>query len=126
MPSRRDFLRIGAGAVTAAIPWRLAAHGRPSVESVPVGTEDGFILLYSNENAYGPSAKVMSAITSAAQSANRYPRLRYNSLTEKIASVHHVSPDRVLLGCGSTELLRMAACAFLGRGQTAHSCFTDI
>jgi len=79
MPSRRDFLRIGAGAVTAAIPWRLAAHRRPSLESVPAGSDDGSILLYSNENAYGPSSKVLGAITSAAQSANRYPRQRYNS-----------------------------------------------
>ena len=117
MPSRRDFLRIGAGAVTAAIPWRLAADGPPLLESAPGGPDDGLILLYSNENAYGPSAKVRNAITSAAQNANRYPRMRYNSLTEKIAGMHHVSPDRVLLGCGSTEILRVAACAFLGRGK---------
>jgi histidinol-phosphate aminotransferase len=117
MPSRRDFLRIGAGAVTAAIPWRLAADGPPLLESAPGGPDDGLILLYSNENAYGPSAKVRNAITSAAQNANRYPRMRYNSLTEKIAGIHNVSPDRVLLGCGSTEILRVAACAFLGRGK---------
>ena len=117
MPSRRDFLRIGAGAVTAAIPWRLAANGPPLLESAPGGPDDGLILLYSNENAYGPSAKVRNAITSAAQNANRYPRMRYNSLTEKIAGIHNVSPDRVLLGCGSTEILRVAACAFLGRGK---------
>jgi histidinol-phosphate aminotransferase len=117
MPSRRDFLRIGAGVVTAAIPWRLAANGPPLLESAPGGPDDGLILLYSNENAYGPSAKVRNAITSAAQNANRYPRMRYNSLTEKIAGIHNVSPDRVLLGCGSTEILRVAACAFLGRGK---------
>jgi histidinol-phosphate aminotransferase len=117
MPSRRDFLRIGAGAVTAAIPWGLAADGPPLLESAPKGPDDGLILLYSNENAYGPSAKVRNAITSAAQNANRYPRMRYNSLTEKIAGIHNVSPDRVLLGCGSTEILRVAACAFLGRGK---------
>jgi histidinol-phosphate aminotransferase len=117
MPSRRDFLRIGAGAVTAAIPWRLAADGPPLLESAPGDPDDGLILLYSNENAYGPSAKVRNAITSAAQNANRYPRMRYNSLTEKIAGIHNVSPDRVLLGCGSTEILRVAACAFLGRGK---------
>jgi histidinol-phosphate aminotransferase len=117
MPSRRDFLRIGAGAVTAAIPWRLAADGLPSPESPPGGPDDGLILLYSNENAYGPSPKVFNAITSASQNANRYPRMRYKSLTEKIAGVHHVSPDRVLLGCGSTEILRVAASAFLGRGK---------
>jgi histidinol-phosphate aminotransferase len=117
MPSRRDFLRIGAGAVTAAIPWRLAADGLPSLELAPGAPDDGLILLYSNENAYGPSVKVLDAITSAAQNSNRYPRMRYNSLAEKIAGIHHVSPDRVLLGCGSTEILRGAACAFLGRGK---------
>jgi histidinol-phosphate aminotransferase len=117
MPSRRDFLRIGAGAVTAAIPWRLAADGAPSLASTPGAPDDGFILLHSNENAYGPSVKVLDAITSAAQNSNRYPRMRYNSLAEKIAGIHHVPPDRVLLGCGSTEILRVAACAFLGRGK---------
>jgi histidinol-phosphate aminotransferase len=117
MPSRRDFLRIGAGAVTAAIPWRLAADGAPSLESAPGAPDDGLILLYSNENVYGPSVKVLDAIASAAQNSNRYPRMRYNSLAEKIAGIHHVSPEHVLLGCGSTEILRVAACAFLGRGK---------
>lgn len=117
MPSRRDFLRIGAGAITAAIPWRLAPDGAPSRESGPAAPDDGLILLYSNENAYGPSVKVLDAITSAAQNSNRYPRMRYNSLAEKIAGIHHVSPEHVLLGCGSTEILRVAACAFLGRGK---------
>jgi histidinol-phosphate aminotransferase len=117
MPSRRDFLRVGAGALTAAMPWRLAADGPPSFESPPGTPDQGFILLYSNENSYGPSVRVLDAIASAAQSSNRYPRVRYNPLAEKIAGVHHVSPDRVLLGCGSTEILRMAACAFLGKGK---------
>ena len=117
MPSRRDFLRVGAGALTAAMPWRLAADGPPSFESPPGTPDQGFILLYSNENSYGPSVRVLDAIASAAQSSNRYPRVRYNPLAEKIAGVHHVSPDRVLLGCGSTEILRMAACAFLGNGK---------
>ena len=117
MPSRRDFLRIGAGALTAAMQWRLAADGPPSLESAPGTPNDGLILLYSNENAYGPSVKVLDAITSAAQNSNRYPRMRYNLLAEKIAGIHHVSPDHVLLGCGSTEILRVAACAFLGRSK---------
>src|ERR1700721_1013111 len=117
MPRAEDFLGMGAGAAPAAIPWRLAADGPPLLESAPGDPDDGLILLYSNENAYGPSAKVRNAITSAAQNANRYPRMRYNSLTEKIAGIHNVSPDRVLLGCGSTEILRVAACAFLGRGK---------
>jgi histidinol-phosphate aminotransferase len=118
MPSRREFLRIGAGVVTAAVPWRLSASATAeSFEPSRLAPEDGLIRLYSNENAYGPSAKVLDAIKSAAGNANRYPRLRYGSLREKIANVHQVPADHVLLGCGSTEILRMAACAFLGKGE---------
>jgi histidinol-phosphate aminotransferase len=118
MPSRREFLRIGAGVVTAAVPWRLSASATAESFEPPRSTpEDGLIRLYSNENAYGPSAKVLDAIKSAAGKANRYPRLRYSSLREKIGNAHQVPADHVLLGCGSTEILRMAACAFLGKGE---------
>jgi histidinol-phosphate aminotransferase len=48
--------------------------------------------------------------------ANRYPDST-DSLAEKIASLHGVKPEQVVLGCGSTELLRMAAAAFLGGGK---------
>ncbi|HKS75402.1 MAG TPA: histidinol-phosphate transaminase [Terriglobales bacterium] len=119
IPSRRRFLRFGAGAATAATmswPWtgllRAAsfepAHSRP---------DDGFIRLDSNENAYGPSAKVEDAIKSAAAAANRYPGAEHDRLAEAIAAVHRVKREQVLCGCGSTEILRLAAFAFLGNGK---------
>lgn len=117
MPSRREFFRIGAGAVTAGVSSRLLAERRTSFEPRRASPKDGLILLYSNENPYGPSPKVLEAITRATGSVNRYPRMRYQALRERIAAMHRVSPDRVLLGCGSTELLRMAACASLGNGK---------
>jgi histidinol-phosphate aminotransferase len=49
--------------------------------------------------------------------ANRYPDLEYQQLSETIATLHGASPDRVVLGCGSSEILRMAATAFLGPGK---------
>jgi len=54
---------------------------------------------------------------SSVNGVNRYPRLEYQPLVERIAGLHHVKPDQVLLGCGSTEILRMAAFAFLGNGK---------
>jgi histidinol-phosphate aminotransferase len=117
--SRRDFFRLAAGATSAALPWPRMGLGSHSLtqsgESRAAG--DGLIRLYSNENAYGPSPKVADAIRSAALSSNRYPRLEYHSLIERIAASHQIPSDRVLLGCGSTEILRMAACAFLGPGK---------
>ena len=38
-------------------------------------------------------------------------------MTERIAASHGVKPEQVLFGCGSTELMRAAACAFLGSGR---------
>jgi len=73
--------------------------------------------LYSNENAYGPSAKVLEAIRRSGTGVNRYPRLRYGALVERIAAEHRVTTDRVMLGAGSTEILRVAALAFLGKSK---------
>ena len=71
----------------------------------------------SNENAYGPSPKVVEVMKSFIGSANRYPRMEYNSLAKRIATASRVKPEQALLGCGSTEILRMAAFAFLGNGR---------
>ena len=57
------------------------------------------------------------AIQIAIASANRYPVMECKSLTEKIARVHGVQPQQIILGCGSTDILRMAAFAFLGSGK---------
>jgi histidinol-phosphate aminotransferase len=115
--SRRDFVRFSAGIASAALPWRfeIFAPGKPQPSRVD--QEHAPIRLYSNENAYGPSPNVMDTIRSAVVSSNRYPRLQYHDLIERIAAAHRISADRVLLGCGSTEILRMAACAFLGPGK---------
>ena len=86
-------------------------------EAAALDESAGPIQLNSNENAYGPSVKVVAAIRAALQSVNRYPYPLYDALAGQIAQLHSVNPDRLLLGCGSTEILRMAAEAFLGPGK---------
>jgi histidinol-phosphate aminotransferase len=115
--SRRNFLRsLGLGAaVGAAAQWPLgvAAWAEPS----RARKGDGFIHLDSNENVYGPTAKVAAAISSATGVVNRYPYLKYDEVTERIAAFHRVKPEQVLFACGSTEILRVAACTYLGAGK---------
>lgn len=54
----------------------------------------------------------------AAAEPNRYPSgMGASELAERIAELHNVRPERVVLGAGSTEILRMASCAFLGAGK---------
>jgi len=119
--SRRDFLRLlGAGTTAGmAMHWPIMAASRSTAfePSQSRQDDDGFIRLNNNENAYGPSPKVEEVIRSSGGSANRYPFREYRWLLEKIAGANHVKPEQVLLGCGSTEILRMAVFAFLGGGK---------
>jgi histidinol-phosphate aminotransferase len=116
--SRRDFLHsLGIGAAAgAAVGWPRGVSGLVG-ESVRSAASDGLIRLNSNENAYGPSPKVAVAIRSATGMVNRYPFRKYAEVTGRIARSHGVKPEQVLFGCGSSEILRGAACAFLGKGR---------
>jgi histidinol-phosphate aminotransferase len=117
--SRRGFLRsLGAGAAVGIAAQRpLPGLSRATTfEPIQFTQDDGLVRLNNNENAYGPSKKVVDAIQSSIGGVNRYP-LMDNSLAERIAHQHSVKPEQVLMGCGSTEILRMAAFALLGRGK---------
>ena len=116
--SRRELLaQLGAGAaVRVAIPelgrfrwWDPSEHSASSGDRGP-------ILLDRNESAYGPSQKVIEAIRGGAEISHRYPR-SVEELEEKLAQIHGVKREQVLLTCGSGEVLRMAAAAFLGPGK---------
>ncbi|MBV9342331.1 MAG: histidinol-phosphate aminotransferase family protein [Acidobacteria bacterium] len=118
MSSRRSFIRdsVSAGTIAAVKPLACQPAAAAFLASA-LKPDDGVIRLNSNENAYGPSNKVIAAISAALSRSNRYPSMEYPNLIEQIASFHRVKPEQVLLGCGSTEILRVAACAFLGSGK---------
>src|SRR5580765_5865487 len=117
--SRRGFLRtVTSGAVAGSLSgWSGSARAAASaLAGRPERDREGFLLLDSNESAYGPSAKVVAAVQESLSRANRYPFRDYDALTEDIARLHKVETNRVLLGCGSTDILRVAA-ALLGPGK---------
>jgi len=116
--SRRNFLRVaGAGVAAGAVTsLPLSATAFRSLKTAP-RTAAAPIRLDSNENAYGPSQKVIEAMSSAFNTANRYPRHEYAELAQRIADMHGVKADRVLLGCGSSEILRVAAVGLLAPGK---------
>jgi len=114
--SRRTLLQhLGAGLGAAAAP-RIAFADRGI--SGPAGTPNGSVRLHRNESAYGPSPKVLAAIRDAASQSARYPDAATASLRQTIAHGHGVPVERVVLGCGSTEVLQMAIHAFAGRSKT--------
>lgn len=116
--SRRVFLRsLGAGAAVGLTPVRSLAAFAPIFEPDRSGAEQGQIRLNSNENAYGPLPTSVTALQGALGQANRYPFAFFRELPEAIAGLHHVRPEQVVLGCGSSEILRMTATALLGSGK---------
>jgi histidinol-phosphate aminotransferase len=123
--SRRNLLRnIGAGAIVGALPlspameealWGNSAPAQPAPAAGTVAVEP--VLLYRNENPYGPSEKVLTVLRESAASGNRYPRTEYDTLLDKLAALHRVKREQIVLGCGSGEILCMAAMAFLKPGK---------
>jgi histidinol-phosphate aminotransferase len=119
--SRRRILRAIGGTFTGSVAWRLPQLSESSgSESWPesVAQTGQAIRLNRNESAYGPSDKALEAIRAGFPSANRYPSSEYQALTESIAAFHRVKPERIVLGAGSREVLRMAASAYLSRGRS--------
>src|SRR5438067_6170351 len=118
--SRRAFLRtLGAGAALRfAVSGPLGALASSHLfQPARQDASEGQTLLNSNENAYGPPPKAVAMLQAALGQVNRYPFPRYGELTEEIAALHKVQPNQIVLGCGSTEILRMAATALLGSGK---------
>ncbi len=106
-----------------AKPWisELAMYepGRP-IEEVAreLGFEgaDDIDKLASNENPLGPSPKAIRAMKKAAAKMHLYPDGGGYYMRQALAERLDVSPDQILLGNGSNELLEFLAHVFLGPG----------
>lgn len=114
--SRRRFLELstiaaGATAATTVLNLPDLAMAQPRRRA----KVSGEILLSSNENAYGAFPTVRQAMVDAIAVTNRYPDDEFTALWQGLANKHGVKTDEITLGCGSTDILRMAAEAFCGR-----------
>jgi histidinol-phosphate aminotransferase len=79
----------------------------------------GLIKLNTNENPYPPSSKVLAAIKAAVDGRLRlYPNPTSQALREKLARFHGCSPENVIIGNGSDELLALAVRTFVEPGAT--------
>lgn len=85
----------------------------------------GLIKLNTNENPYPPSPKVLSAMRAAIDGRMRlYPNPSAQLLREQLASLHKCSPDQIIIGNGSDELLALGVRAFVepaANGDSASS-----
>src|SRR5262249_46453949 len=84
----------------------------PTLHALPPGV----ICLASNENPMGPGKTVLDAVRTAmgpeARFAGRYDFGGAPTLTELIAQKFGVKTENIVLGCGSTQILRSATQLF--------------
>ena len=117
MLTRRRFVQtVGIGAAGAVTGSWIGARGRENSIWSPFeatlhaqAPAQPMIGLSSNENPLGPGKTVLDAITKAFGPNQAAPG-RYSgatgALAEAIAKKHGVTPQNVLIGCGSTQILR--------------------
>jgi histidinol-phosphate aminotransferase len=124
---RRSFIRtLGAGAVVVA-GGRVLNGGRVigpwtrGFEEALAAAEIGKpILLHNNENPLGPGDKAIAAMQ-AKLTERILPLARYMSLAsnlaEALAGKYSCKPENILIGCGSTQILRSATLAFTSEAR---------
>lgn len=111
--NRRQWLKLAAATTTGlALAPRLPAAS-PAVPAARI-TPPGLVQLSLNENAFGPSPRVLATMQAHLGEVGRYPFALAPQLVRTLAEKEGVSPDHILLGSGSGELLE-AVGMYLGR-----------
>ena len=77
----------------------------------------GVRFMQFNEGAWPPSPRVAAAIAEAAKHVNRYGDSHWSRLAPAIAARAGVSPDCIVCGNGSAELISLASAAFTEPGR---------
>ena len=77
------------------------------------------VYLDSNENPFGPSPRAVEAMQKALAEGNRYPDNDSEELRGKLAEVHGLRPDQIIVSNGLTDLLSVIARTCLSPGQNA-------
>jgi histidinol-phosphate aminotransferase len=119
MLTRRKFVQtVGIGAAAY-----VGARGRENavwsaIETPLLALERGVICLSSNENPMGPGKAVLDAVHEAFGPTGGTPGRYSNAnrdLIDAIAKKQGVKPENVVLGCGSTQILRSATHLFTSK-----------
>jgi histidinol-phosphate aminotransferase len=114
--SRRSFVHtMGAGAAGLWIAGRGREGSLFGGETLSAQGGAGSIILSSNENPLGTHKDVLAAIRGSFGEAGRYQFATADELSALVAQKHNVKPENVLLGSGSTQILRTSTHVFTSK-----------
>lgn len=89
---------------------------KPALTAAPAGR---IVRLHLNEGALGPSPKAMAAMQAVAARIHEYPGIDASGLAAALGRRHGIAPERIVLGCGSDELIQTLCLGFLAPGDEA-------
>ena len=119
--SRRSFVQtLGVGAAGAWIGSRgregsLFGSDLHAQGIQPVQGPAPSVILSSNENPLGCHKDVLAGVRGSFTEAGRYPFATADEVTELVARKHGVKKENVLLGSGSTQILRTSTHVFTSK-----------
>ncbi|WP_025763656.1 pyridoxal phosphate-dependent aminotransferase [Dyadobacter tibetensis] len=85
--------------------------------------------LNANENPYGPPMSAQKAVADSVKNGNRYAWKEMYDLVDKIAKKEGVTPDHIMMGPGSSDLLeKVAIVLFMDGGNvvSADPCYMSL
>ena len=109
--SRRRFAQLlSVGTAAAVVRPALSFASSP-----PEPATSTIVRLSANENPYGPSPVALKAMTDDFNLTCRYPDEQNDVLIEKLARINGVDRNQILLGDGSSEILKLCAETFTNK-----------
>jgi histidinol-phosphate aminotransferase len=112
--SRRRFAQLLTASAAAATVRPVFTQPLAAAQPSAGSSATGIIRLSANENPYGPSPKALQAMTEVFNLSCRYPDEHNDRLIAALAELNAVSRDQILLGDGSSEILKVCAETFTG------------
>lgn len=106
--TRRTLVQLfGGGAAAALLPAGSAALSAPPVpaKAAVFAPAPGIAMLQRNENPYGPAPSAVRAVADMAANGCYYANTAEKTLAAMIAERHGLTPEHVMMGSGSTEVL---------------------
>lgn len=129
---RREWIK-SAALIGGSLSMSSALRGMPSAAplgtALPSDSSHGYVNLSINENQWGPSPKAREAMVKAVSYAYEYPAVPHRKLREEIAAHEGVDPSQVLIGAGSSDLLKASSYVYGLQGGSlvaAEPTFNDL
>lgn len=91
--------------------------GKPIEETERELGISNIIKLASNENPLGPSRKAIKAARKALNKVHLYPDANGYYLKEKLAKIHNIKPEQIVLGNGSNDIIDLMVRVFCTPGE---------